>query len=86
MSTDNRKASPRQPRFSAWLLLGNGQLHGCVLAGASESGGTVEVQSSDVVPDNFTLLLSSSGSQRRQCRVVWRKPTEVGVKFERRAA
>lgn len=74
--------SPHQPaRFTAWLRLAGGQLHGCVLSNASEDGAQIEVQDSKIVPDHFTLLLSNSGSAQRQCRVVWRRATEVGVTF-----
>jgi hypothetical protein len=31
-------------------------------------------------------MLSCNGASRRIYRVVWRKPTQMGVKFERRAA
>jgi hypothetical protein len=34
-----------------------------------------------VVPEKFTLLLSSCGRVRRSCRVVWRSRAELGVQF-----
>jgi len=84
MLTNNRK-SLRQPiRYTAWLLLDGDRLHGCVLSNASDHGACIEVEDSTLVPDKFTLLLSSSGKARRKCRVVWRKPQQVGVKFEQR--
>jgi hypothetical protein len=39
---------------------------------------------SDAIPDNFLLFLAANGSARRRCRVIWRKPRELGVKFETR--
>lgn len=84
MLTNNRKFLRRDVRYTAWLLLAGNQLHGCVLSNASDQGACIDVEDSDVVPDKFTLLLSSSGKARRQCRVVWRKPQRVGVKFEQR--
>ena len=86
MRQDRRKLQRQPVRQTAWLRLADGRLHGCVLADASEAGARVEVENSAVVPDKFILLLSSRGTDQRQCRVVWRKPTELGVKFERRAA
>ena len=86
MRQDKRKSQRRPVRLTAWLRLPDGRLHGCVLADASEAGARIEVENSAVVPDRFTLLLSSSGSTQRQCRVVWRKPTEVGVTFQQTAA
>jgi hypothetical protein len=44
------------------------------------------VQDSKAIPDHFVLMLSSNGAARRFCRVMWRKPTQVGVKFERSLA
>lgn len=86
MASDKSKSERHPARSTAWLRLANGQLHGCVLSNASDVGARVEVENSEMVPDKFTLLLSSTGSSQKQCRVVWRKPTELGVKFERRAA
>ena len=37
-------------------------------------------------PTSLSRLLSSNGAARRFCRVVWRKPTQMGVKFERSLA
>lgn len=33
------------------------------------------------LPEKFTLLLSSCGRVRRNCRVIWRSKLEVGVQF-----
>ena len=37
----------------------------------------------DVMPDRFTLLLSSCGKVRRACRVAWRSGSQMGVQFRR---
>ena len=84
MITNSRKYLRRDVRYTAWLQLPDKQLHGCVLSNASEQGACIDVEDSKVVPDKFTLLLASSGKARRHCRVVWRKPQRVGVKFEQR--
>ena len=86
MIKNKRKSLRRQIRYTAWLVLDGDQLHGCVLSDASDSGARLEVEDSKIVPDAFTLLLVGNGSARRKCRVVWRKPQQVGVKFERRLA
>jgi hypothetical protein len=82
MLTNNRKSRRQQIRYTAWLLLDDNQLHGCVLSNASDHGACIDVEDSKLVPDKFMLLLSSSGKARRKCRVVWRKPQQLGVKFE----
>jgi hypothetical protein len=41
-----------------------------------------DVHDSEAVPDNFVLLLAANGSAWRRCRVIWRKPRQLGVKFD----
>jgi len=86
MIKNKRKSLRRQIRYTAWLVLDGDQLHGCVLSDASDSGARIEIEDSKIVPDAFMLLLTGNGSARRKCRVVWRKPQQVGVKFEQRLA
>jgi hypothetical protein len=86
MLNNKRKSRRRQIRYTAWLVLKGDQLHGCVLSDASDTGARLDVEDSKIVPDTFMLLLAGNGSAQRTCRVVWRKPQQVGVKFERRLA
>ncbi len=73
-------------RYTAWLMLKPGERHGCALSDMSDTGARIDVEDSKTVPDLFLLLLSGNGKAKRMCRVVWRKPRQVGVKFERRLA
>jgi PilZ domain len=84
MIHNKRKSRRRQIRYTAWLVLEGDRLHGCMLSDASDTGARLEVEDSKIVPDTFMLLLAGNGSAQRACRVVWRKPQLVGVKFERR--
>jgi hypothetical protein len=86
MLKDKRTARRRPIRYVAWVVLGADQLHGCVLSDISDTGARIDVENSKTIPDRFPLLLSGSGSARRLCRVMWRKPKQVGVKFEQRLA
>ncbi|MBI3705684.1 MAG: PilZ domain-containing protein [Rhizobiales bacterium] len=86
MIHNKRKSKRRQIRYTAWLVLEGDHLHGCMLSDASDTGARLEVENSKIVPDTFMLLLAGNGSAQRTCRVVWRKPHQVGVKFERRPA
>jgi len=86
MITDKRKAQRRILRHTAWILLKPGQLYGCVVSNVSDAGARIEVEDVDTVPDCFPLLLALNGKVRRACRVVWRKPNQLGVKFERVSA
>jgi len=82
-----KRAARRQPlRYTAWLAVTAEQRIGCVVSDVSETGARIDVQDSKIIPDHFVLMLSSSGAARRICRVVWRKPTQLGVKFERSLA
>ncbi len=79
---NKRKSKRQHVRYTAWLLLADGQLHGCVLSNASEHGACIELEDAAIAPDRFTLLLSNNGGAQRKCRVVWRRPTQVGVTFQ----
>ena len=79
---EKRKARRQPMRYSAWVALTAEERHGCVLSDVSDSGARIEVQDSAVLPEHFLLLLSANGAARRYCHVVWRKPNQVGVKFE----
>ena len=57
-----------------------------MVSDVSDTGARIDVQDSKAIPDHFVLMLSSNGAARRFCRVMWRKPTQVGVKFERSLA
>jgi hypothetical protein len=86
MLKDKRKSRRRPIRYTAWLMLEADRLHGCVLSDVSDTGARIDVEDSKTIPDCFLLLLAGNGSAQRKCRVVWRKPRQVGVTFERRLA
>ena|SRR5450830_521793 len=86
MPKDKRKSLRRPIRYTAWLMLEADRLHGCVLSNVSDTGARIDVEDAKTIPDYFLLLLSGNGSAQRKCRVVWRKPRQVGVIFERRLA
>ncbi len=70
-------------RYSAWLVFDAGSKHACALADISESGARIDIETSEVIPDRFVLLLSDNGAAKRKCGVIWREPTQIGVAFER---
>jgi hypothetical protein len=65
----------------AWLVLENGERCDRALSDISHIGARINTDS-DAIPDDFLLLLAKNGSARRRCRVIWRKPRELGAKFE----
>lgn len=86
MDKNQRNSRRQKLGYTAWILLGPGQLHGCVLSNVSETGARIDVEDSKIVPDRFALWLTSNGAAQRACRVVWRKPQNIGVAFERQKA
>jgi hypothetical protein len=83
MISEKRQARRQPLRYTAWIALTADQRHGCVVSDVSDSGARIDVQDSKVIPDHFVLMLSSNGAARRFCRVMWRKPTQIGVQFAR---
>lgn len=79
MKSDSRKAKRKPVHYPAWIELGEQDLCECQLSDVSDGGARLLVPSADTVPDSFTLRLSSLGNSKRNCRVVWRSGTEVGI-------
>jgi len=86
MLKDKRRSRRRQIRYTAWVIGKPGELHGCVLSDISETGARLDIDNAEAVPGRFVLWLSANGSARRTCLAVWRKPKQIGVKFELRLA
>ncbi len=86
MIKEKRRARRQPLRYTAWIAVTANQRLGCVVSDVSDSGARIDVQDAKAIPGHFVLLLSSNGAARRFCRVVWRKPTQIGVKFERSLA
>ena len=53
----------------------------CKVRNISAKGARLEVESTLGIPDTFRLEIVSTHSLR-QCRVVWRKKTLIGVEFD----
>ena len=66
----------------ARILRADGSVIGaCRMIDISATGAKLEVKESETLPDYFILLLSHDGRLRRQCSIVWRSDTTVGVEF-----
>jgi hypothetical protein len=68
----------------AALDLGDGSAStSCEVLDISEGGARLRplMTAPDMLPEQFTLLLSSCGRVRRSCRVIWRSRIELGVQF-----
>ncbi|MGH6726766.1 MAG: PilZ domain-containing protein [Pseudolabrys sp.] len=86
MNKEKRRTRRQPMRYTAWVALTPTERHGCVVSDVSDTGARIDAQDTKILPDCFVLMLTSTGSARRYCRVMWRKPTQVGVIFERSMA
>ena len=82
MRGDKRKARRHRLRRDAWVMLDADQRCECVITNISDRGAHIGIADSGALPDSFVLLLAENGTTRRRCRVIWRKPREVGIKFD----
>ncbi len=82
MDKDKRKLRRRPIRYTASVAFGPGDMHTCVVSDISEAGARIDMEQAESAPEQFVLFLSHNGAARRLCKVVWRKPRQVGVKFE----
>ena len=78
---ERRRPPPRQRTFKSGTIVFNraGGVTGMV-RNLSQTGAMLEVESVIGIPDEFTLLIEHDHF-RRNCRVVWRRPTRIGVEF-----
>jgi hypothetical protein len=51
----------------------------CTVRNLSDRGACLNVESSIAIPDSFDLVLDHASV--RNCRVAWRKATQIGVEF-----
>jgi hypothetical protein len=79
-----QRQSPRQTvNRPAWLDLGaQGAKRDCMLVDISATGARLELGAPAAMPETFGLVLSAGGEDRRDCRIVWRSSTQIGVQFQ----
>jgi hypothetical protein len=83
-SSDKRRAPRKQLRHQGWIAARNSAvLQQCTLSDISDVGARIDVQHVDDIPDEFILLLTRNAKTRRECRVVWRSDSQIGVHFDR---
>jgi hypothetical protein len=82
LGDERRKHERRTVRYPAWIAVSPEQRANCVLADISEGGARIKVDENANIPDYFVLLFNPKGTPSRPCRVVWRKESYLGLKFE----
>ncbi len=81
METEKR-GKPRQRTLKAGLIVFNDlrSTVECTIRNLTEGGARLKVASPIGIPDRF-ILQNTSDRTKRECEVVWRKATEIGVRF-----
>ena len=84
MRCEGTSEKARRHRLSrdAWVMLEAGQRCKCVITNISDRGAQISVADSEALSHSFVLLLAENGATRRRCRVIRRKPLEIGIKFD----
>ena len=79
---EQRHSIREQVQFPAWIDIGDGsRLLRCEVLDVSEGGAQIMVSSQDELPKEFWLVLTNDRTRRRDCRMVWRSDTRVGVAY-----
>ena len=79
---EQRRSIRERVYFPAWIAISDGShLCDCSFLDFSESGARIEVSANAILPNEFWLVLSKDGTRRRQCQMVWRSGTQVGLEY-----
>ncbi|HVV80512.1 MAG TPA: PilZ domain-containing protein [Pseudolabrys sp.] len=77
-----RRKVPRRRTLKAGLIAFNrAATIECQVRNLSPIGACLDVPSQIGIPDEFTLVVDHE-RLKKKCRVIWRKPTRLGVEFE----
>jgi hypothetical protein len=53
----------------------------CTMLDISLHGCRLRIDPADSIPEQFTVLLTHTGTVRRPCKVIWRRDDLLGVEF-----
>ena len=77
---DQRQRARKPSFYSARIDTGKGAPKiRCEVTELSTVGAKLNIQSPQILPESFTLVLPDASSH--SCRVIWRSDEQVGVKF-----
>jgi hypothetical protein len=83
-SRDERRSARRAflfPLTARIISLDGTYTFRCKVYDVSQAGAQLAIADATKIPDRFVLALSSDGTARRNCRIVWRNAKTVGVRF-----
>jgi PilZ domain-containing protein len=82
MVQERRKSKRRPLVYGASVVSFDGTLkRDCVIDDISATGAKLRIEAPKELPEEFVLLLSARGDARRHCKIAWRGPQEIGVRF-----
>jgi PilZ domain len=77
---ERRNAARRRALKTARIIFkGHQSTIDCTILNLSDRGGCLKVESPIGIPDTFDLVLDHASV--RNCRVTWRKATQIGIEF-----
>ena len=76
-----KRAVARRRVLKAAKIEFTGRAIDCTVGNLSKLGAALNVASPVGIPDEFALIIPSDGA-RTACRVVWRKPDQIGIRFQ----
>ena len=75
------RRSQRQKTFKGGLIIyGLSPPVECIIRNLSDNGAALQVRDSSSIPDTFQVLIKPE-MIKRNCKVVWRSETKLGVQF-----
>jgi hypothetical protein len=78
---EEQRAAQRRRMLKAGTISFGGGAIDCTIRNLSDAGAALDVTSPVGIPDRFTLVVDTDHSELA-CRIVWRKETRIGVRFE----
>jgi hypothetical protein len=81
-STDDARIAPRRRMLKSGKIAYSDRhvTIGCTVRDMSATGARLRVEGSVTAPDTFELLIALDGLEAN-CQVVWRRETDIGVRF-----
>jgi hypothetical protein len=66
----------------AWIVIdGAFGVRKCTMVDISETGAQIRVDNPSSVPKYFTVSFSQTDRRGKNCKVVWRSTTSIGIQF-----
>ena len=84
MAKTSARADAARCAMPAWVAFRHRQPRAACCRDISDTGARLEVDLPRQGAGTLHAVADGNGNARRTCRVVWRKPHQIGVKFERR--